>query len=224
MSMRRRSGAFTLLEVLLVIALLSLLALLVWPDFRGETQMRQLHESARRFKTLIAMCRAQAMNEGVRYRLTFRQDGTVLLTHEVDPILAPQVFVRVRTDWSRIPVLLDDVWVESIADLPDGLSPVRVHDELIEFDEFEPELIPSPNLEAPLAIDFLPDGQSASVMWLIRHAAGNGLKLTLDGRLGRVTIEPVEALDAGVAVRPDPLEDDYDEEAERRVLEALKDA
>ncbi|MEP0848375.1 MAG: hypothetical protein HRF50_16325 [Phycisphaerae bacterium] len=217
----RRPLAFTLVEVLLVVGLVGLLAVLVWPDFSAETRLRYLEESARRFKTTVAMCRAEAMNEACRYRLVFRQDGTLRLLRQADPIDAPHVYIRAREDWARLPILLDDVWVEAVALLANGTAPIRIDEELIEFDEFEPELVSVQDLESPIEVEFLPDGTSGSITFVLRNRDGRGRQLTLDGRLGGVRTETVETLESE-AVRPDPIEDDYDPEAEARLLAELK--
>ena len=71
-------------EVLLVIAILSMLAAFSWPLFSREREAEELIESARRTQTLIQMCRARAKNESRRYRITFQLDGTLDLRRQRD--------------------------------------------------------------------------------------------------------------------------------------------
>ncbi len=220
----RATRAFTLLEVLITIALVAALTAIVWSDFRGEERMRRLDESARRFKTLIAMCRAEAMNEAVGVRIAIRTDGALEVTRQAEPLLAPHAYVRIQTDWAREPVLLTDVWIESVTPLDNGLTPIRVDDELITLDDYEPEPIRVEDLASAMQVDFQPDGLSGSLECVLRTTDGKGMKLTLDGRVGRVAIETVEAIEAETVVRPEAIEDDYDAEAEARLLEELKDA
>ncbi len=206
-------NAFTLLEVLMVVALLGLVAAIAWPDFWRARRSEELDESARRMKTLVQMCRAEAMNESRRYRLTFRLDGTIKVTRQHDPILAPHEYFKFRRPWANVPFLLEHVWVEALLALPEGPPPIDVEDELLEFDEFDNEPIAVTDLEREFELDFEPDGISDSLRWILRDDDGRGVEMTLDGRLGRVRIEPVERLTDG-AERPEPLEEDEDEEFE----------
>lgn len=220
--MRRETHkAFTLLEVLLVIALLSMLAAFSWPLLGRAREAEELFESARRVKTLMQMCRARAMNESRRYRITFQTDGTLELRRQRDPLYAPQEFYRFRESWATASVLLERVWVEALLPLPDGPPPIDVEDALIEFEEFDEELIPITDLDRAFVLNFEPDGTSGSVRWLLRDLDGRGLEMTLDGRLGRVIAEPVERVDSSRVDRPSPLEADADEvwEEELEVLE-----
>ena len=209
-----RRNAFTLLELLVVIVLLGVLASFMWPDFETATRGEQLDESAQRLKSLIGMCRAQAMNEARVYRVTFRLDGRVKLTRQLDAILAPQEFYRVREIWASTQILMDDVWVEAVLPLPDGPVPIIIEDELIEFDDMDDEPIAVQQLDAEVQIDFHPDGSSDSVKWVLRDVRGRGIEMTLDGRLGRVDLVPVDPLLEDEVERPELLEDDEEEEVE----------
>jgi prepilin-type N-terminal cleavage/methylation domain-containing protein len=209
--------AFTLLEVLLVIALLGFLASFLWPVFGDVGSSRQLDESVERMKSLVAMCRAQAMNESRCYRLTFRLDGSIKLTRQLDPFDAPHIYVRVRDDWAATPCLLEQVWVESVLPLAEGPPPLLVEDDYIEFfdeEDLELELIRVDELEEPFELDFLPDGSSASMRWVLRHEQGHGMQVTLDGRLGRMDFEPAERIVEEEVERPPPLPEDELEEEE----------
>ena len=207
---RRRRHAFTLLEVLIVIALIGLLVALTLPNLYRAMETEQLNESAARFKAMIAMCRAEAMNEAREYRITTRADGTLKIERQLDAIYAPHVFVPIKAQWASSPVLLERVWVESIVDLPEGPPPFDVEDELVEFDEMVLEPVPVGMMDRPLLVRFAPDGISDSAEWVLRDQDGHGLKITLDGRLGRVTIIGEERISDGQIERPELM--DFDDE------------
>jgi type II secretory pathway pseudopilin PulG len=213
--------AFTLFEVLLVIAILMMLAAFSWPLFSTAREAEELIESARRTRTLIQMCRARAMNESRRYRITFQLDGTLVVRRQRDPLYAPHEYYKFRESWATSPALLERVWVESLLPLPDGPPPIDVEDDLVEFEEFDEEFFAITDLDRDYELDFEPDGTSGSACWVLRAVDGRGIEMTLDGRLGRVTIEPVERLEADSVERPDPVDVDEDEqwEDELEVLE-----
>ena len=214
---QNRSAAFTLFEVLIVIAIMGVLAAFAWPSFYGERDAASLTETATRMKGLIAMCRAEAMNESRRFRVQFFQDGTLELTAQRDAIEAPHEWVQVSTDWSRMQFIVDGVWVESILALPGGPPPVLIEDETIEFaDEDEYVQLRVEELEVPEDLFFETDGTSDSARWVLRDTLGRGLELTLDGRLGRVDIKSIDRLDADQVKRPMPMEREPAEEPQRR--------
>ena len=218
---RETRNAFTLLEVLLVITLLVMLAGFSWPLLGGVREAEELHESAQRLKTLIQMCRARAMNESRRYRITFRTDGTLKVRRQRDPLYAPQEYYRFREQWATTPAVLERAWIESLLPLPDGPPPIDVEDELVEFEDFDEELVPVTELDQPFELYFEPDGTCGSACWVLRDEDGRGLEMTLDGRLGRVEVELLQRQEPDTLDRPQPLTDDPEEpwEEDLEVLE-----
>jgi len=214
--------AFTLFELLLVVIIVGVVASFAWPQVFGSSRRAELDESVRRVRAAVVMCRAQAMNETRSYRLLFREDGSIRLQQQLDPVYAPQAFVSVHDPWALTAVLLDHVWIESILPLPEGPPPLLVDDEVIEFAEFDEEQIPIEQYEGEFELVFSPDGTSRSLRWVLRHADGPGVQVTLDGRLGRVWSEPVESLPAEQVVRPEPLPADQLEE-EREQEQSWRD-
>lgn len=205
--MRRRGrSAFTLLEVLLVIALLGVVAAYALPSFFGSAQREQLDESARRFKASFAMCRAEAMNEARIYRIQILPDGRMRVQRQVDPLYAPQYFNPVQSDWSATNILLDDVWVESVQLLPDGPAPILIVDENLEVADQEVDLTSISDFEDPIDLDIAPDGSCPSFRCVLRDVEGYGVMLSLDGRLGRLTIDSAESITKDDVLRPEPYD------------------
>jgi prepilin-type N-terminal cleavage/methylation domain-containing protein len=209
----RLHKGFTLLEVLLVVALLSVLAAFAWPGLGTSSQAKHLVESAERLQTLIAMCRAEAMNETVCHRIRIRPDGSVHVLRQADPLKAPNLYIRPRVDWALTPVLLDDVWVEGVQLLPEGPPPLLIVDDRLQFPDAVIEPVPIEEFGAPVDLDFQPDGTvSHSLRCVLRDTQGLALLITLDGRLGRVTIEDWKAVPPEEVHRPETLPEEEEPE------------
>lgn len=217
--------AFTLLELALVIVIIGFVAAIAWPDFAGASEREQLPESARRVEALAAMCRAEALNEACRYRVSVLADGSLRISVQPDPVGAPERFVPLRAPWAMTDVLLDGVWIEAVQMLPHGPAPIRIVDDDLEFPETEYEWTAVADLERPMEIEFTPDGSvSSSFRWVLRDRGGAARLVTLDARLGRVTTERWDAIAADDVERPDALEEEpeqfvVDQNAEQRLRE-----
>lgn len=208
LALRARTAAallrgFTLLEMLMVIAILGVVAMFVVPNFDRGAEAEHLSESGRRMRSLVTMCRAEAMNQTVRYRVRIRPDGTVRVLRQADALKAPHLYIRPPVDWVQTEILLPDVWVAAIQVLPEGPTPVRIIDDKLEFPETELLPIPVEELERAIDIDFEPDGTTNSLRWVLRDVRGKGLLLTLDGRLGRITTDEWPNVAPEDATRPE---------------------
>lgn len=221
---RATARAFSLLELLMVIALLGLVAVVAWPDFQAVSHGDRLKESAGRLESLVAMCRAEAMNDGRAYRVEVLKDGSLRVTAQADPIFRPNEYLYVQSPWTQTEVLLDDVWVESVQALPEGPPPIRIVDERLEFPKTEIKMTPVEELESPAVLNFPPDGTTRSMRWLLRQEEGEGVLLTLDGRLGRLNQESVERLAKSDLKRPKPLEKSEREAFDKAAEQAAQDA
>ncbi|MEW6250314.1 MAG: prepilin-type N-terminal cleavage/methylation domain-containing protein, partial [Planctomycetota bacterium] len=204
--------AFTLLELLIVIFVLGIIAVFAWPEFGEVARAENLRESARRVQTLIAMSRAEAMRDTVRFRMRIRQDGALAVQEQAQPLRAPHLYISPRRPWARTDVLLPDVWIEGVQVLPEGPAPIQIIDDELQFPEMDFEPVRVEDLEQPLDVTFDPSGTSNSVRLILRDTRGRGLLLTLDGRLGACKVEDWPAVSADEARRPEPLEPEEEPE------------
>lgn len=106
---------FTLLELLLALALFVLLAALAWPALQSQLVAAELPESASRMRSLLYLTRSSAMLEHRRHRIRFSPKARQpIVEFEPDPILEPGRFVPVNQDWAVDPPLLSDVEVHRV--------------------------------------------------------------------------------------------------------------
>ncbi len=98
----RGGAAFTLIEILLAIAVLMVLLVVVVVNIGGWGKSQRLLEGVDRFETAIYMARADAANMGKKLRLSFTGDedsgefesGGITVLIENDPLGAPGQFVQ----------------------------------------------------------------------------------------------------------------------------------
>lgn len=216
-------SAFTLFEVLLVILLIGILAGFAWPQLSGTSHAENLDESVSRMKALIAMCRAQSMNESRGHRIIFRTDGSLKVLRQLDAIEAPHQFVPVLDSWGHQQVLLEDVWVDGVIPLPEGPPPLNVQDDLIEFAEFDEVPKPVAEIEGGVQLTFKADGSCESLRWILRDQRGRGVQMTLDGRLGNVFIAPAPTLHEQEVVRPKAIDLEAEKKADEQLMEVEKE-
>jgi len=124
--LRSPTRAFTLLELLIVIALLALLAALAWPRMESQLVGSELPESAERLRSLVAMTRAAAIMENRRFRIRFEpEEQQPFIEFEPDPIRQPGQYFSVEASWAREPPLLGGVQVHEVRlGRPEFLKPV----------------------------------------------------------------------------------------------------
>jgi prepilin-type N-terminal cleavage/methylation domain-containing protein len=210
MVMRRR--AVTLIEVILVIALIGLVIAFTFPDYGGELRRRSLAESADRLRSLIIMTRAAAMQDGLRYRIQF--EGTPdpndpLAQKEIDvPIVTLQPQVLRQAEPMGNPEAFGGFaagWKDDTKVLQDGTRCVAVLSGKPNF-EIRPESeIAGPSVTEEGIAEFVPltlnpDGTTSGWVTFVltdlpydevpegRHV-GRILNVIVDGRTGDVWIQ-----------------------------------
>ena len=97
----RSPRGFTLIEVILSIALLTLLFGLAVFNYFGWSKSRKLEEGRARVETLVRMCRSESCNLGKRIELAADEEGAIVIRVEADPIGAPNVFVPLEVTWAQ---------------------------------------------------------------------------------------------------------------------------
>ncbi len=207
-------GAFTLLELMLVLGLLALLAFMVMPSFRSPLARSSLPESGQRMRALLTLTRANAMLDGLRYQVRFLdefdEEWDELSEHdrrqpyievEADPIDEPDKFRPVEASWAIADTFLGDVWCYQVRFGEPTFESVIAELEEQEFVD-EEELKEEMGLEEdePWVLIFDPDGTSEWMTFRLIDVPYDDfeeselenypqLDVIFDGRLGMVFLQ-----------------------------------
>ena len=103
-----RDRAFTLLELILVMVILSTVLAMAAPSLRGFFASRQTHDTASQILALTQFARSQAISEGIVYRLSFDTlERTYWLTAQ-----QAGIFENLETEFGRVFTLPNDIVME----------------------------------------------------------------------------------------------------------------
>ncbi|HKX63345.1 MAG TPA: prepilin-type N-terminal cleavage/methylation domain-containing protein [Verrucomicrobiae bacterium] len=132
-SPRRCSSGFSLVELLLAVALILILLGAVVFNFSSLQQNAELDEGATQLESLIRYARAHAANSGRKVRLTFEEDagdgllvplGNFAVSWEPDPLRQPDQFQPLLETTDIVNSILDVVSIENVhAPGSTGVSP-----------------------------------------------------------------------------------------------------
>lgn len=207
-------GALTLVEIVLVVTILVAIAGLVIPNFARELERDRLPRSARQFRSLLAMVRANAAFDCKRYRIRFPQEDELdplggdrqpLIEREDDPMHETEVFNLVTAPWAVGKTFLKDIWcaevrlerptIERLRDrLTKRLEQSAVSEALEEaFEEFEPNRPPL-LIEADGATEWVtfvltdaPPGTDPDEIAALEDAAR--IEVIMEGRTGSTWLQ-----------------------------------
>ncbi len=195
----RARRAFTLVELLLVLALLVAILALAWPALRGPMVNFRLRDAASRLRVELAKTRLRAMESGHAWQFRY-VPGSGLF--QVAPVDAPQEVERQRASEKRS---LDEVQAAlgpSTRDsLPEGVtfappddalrhniapppttSRSDVPSESLPADDMSPEPLDRHLWSSPVV--FYPDGTATSTKLCLAGANGCEVLVTLRGLTG----------------------------------------
>ena len=177
----RACGGFTLLEILLVVAVIALLAGAAILSLGGRRDVEALQEGLGRLETAILMARAEAANLGRRLRLEFGpEEAQVLVLWEPEPLAEPGTFVEYTGCTWQDSIELEGVRIEKCEFV--GSSAFRAMETATGAG--------SASDGALAAVTFEPDGSSDSVHLELTGAADPESRrafLDLDGLTGTIS-------------------------------------
>ncbi len=175
---------FSLVELLLALAIVAIVGGIVFVDYSGATVRERLKGSARRLAGYCEMIRAQSISKGTTCRLEVDFDKA-RFRYVVDPPRdAFGRFVDPSSDSER-PRLLDteeiDLWDESFDwdDFPRDVFPVRL---VISAKEFYDK--------STVSWPFWPDGTVAPFVLILSTSQGHVASVSMNGLTGTASAEP----------------------------------
>ncbi|MCG3178799.1 MAG: hypothetical protein BIFFINMI_01129 [Phycisphaerae bacterium] len=207
---------FTLMEVLLAIALLVILAAMVMPTFSGQLEQRRLISSAEQLRGLLYMASAQAQQRGCRLEVRFVAppaapmiEGQPAATSvrvyiERDPLAKPGAFEPLMASWADWQLPGSQLQVVSVTVSDPIFAGVTGETKASYADDGQGGAAPSGGGPIPSELSsvvFAPDGSSqvGDVTITIRNRDGAGYDVFLRGQTGLATIQPAADLTADAA-------------------------
>lgn len=127
--LRAAGGGFSLVELLLAVALIGLLLGAVAFNFATLQRGARLEEGANQVEALLRYARAHAAATGHRVRINFEEDvgegllvplGNLSVTWEPDPLARPGVFEPLAEAAPYVDAVLDGISIELVRPMIDG--------------------------------------------------------------------------------------------------------
>lgn len=192
---RRGLGAFTLIEMILSLALVGMITALVVINVAGWHENRKLEEGAIQFGVALRLARADSANLGKRFRLAADEDTHRLRAlYESRPLAAPGEFVGYRqATWAQS-LPNDLIWVQRMSLRGASAFRTLALDEIRDADEREAA-------ESLAPITFYPDGSSDSARAVLITRVGNGPQEELEDPEGRLALIDLDGTNGLIRTR-----------------------
>ena len=182
-SLPTASKGFTLLEMVLAVALVAMLAGVFIVTFSGSLSKAQTDAAGERIASLMRSTRAEAALAGRRFRLTFDTDtDQPIVTIERDGLGEPEVFTSYEA-W----------WIEQSL-LPEGIT-VATCELVGESTPAETDRLETDEQDDPDEITFMPDGSSDSARIVLVSDDREhpwAVEIMLNGIDGTITIRELD--------------------------------
>lgn len=177
---RVRGGvrSFTLIEILLVIAVLVMLAGLIWPNVMGRREQARFDHVVLRVSTMMSLARSGAMMSGRTHRCVFDEGGgRMRVEWEPEPFDGAGEFEPVEGSWARLDLAKEGVRCEMV-DLSGVFKAIRVRERDV-VGEDPPAALLEP-------VTFRPDGRCDSGVIVLKSKGGREAQMAINGLTGQV--------------------------------------
>ncbi len=189
----RHSPAYTLIEMLLALAVLAAVAAIAWPAMTRVFADRQLRDGAERARVLAASSRLRAIDAGLIYQFRYEPGGRKYLVAPYERgIEDAGAAANVAADPAAIRPAAES------GELPEGVMFASSGAESYTGERLDPALLAGlpealgfgqASWSAPLL--FFPDGTAEDASFQIVDDRQQSIELTIRGLTGAVTVGPV---------------------------------
>ena len=163
--------AFTLIEILVVVIILSVAVGAIVPQLYNRTDERQLDSAAHILNSAFSYALSAAITEGRRYRWTWDEEARLArYTYERDPIEKPGEFVPALVGLKQNEKLPDTIELEGI------------------YFAVSPNAEDDSEKEMPPEITFYPDGHATGAYVVLRITPPSGQEETVQDESNTVTV------------------------------------
>lgn len=195
----RRTG-FTLFEMLLVLAIVSLIAGLSWPRLARRLQEHDLRSNAEQVRRVVDSARVKAIQQGVIYQFRYEPHGHKFLLAPYE--LPPPQQESPNTTFNAPPKSIGHIYelTETSAFFP----PEQTLGNVMPLERLPPEFlsqIANGLMHQDVAwsppILFHPDGSATSGHFYVRDTKAHRIRLAVRGLTGTVYVSKLEYLPEG---------------------------
>ncbi|MFZ5833318.1 MAG: hypothetical protein ACOY3P_24780 [Planctomycetota bacterium] len=201
-------GAFTLIEILLVLCLLVILASFTWPPLQRSFQTLRLKSAADDVRAQLLRTRTEAVRTGQTYAFSFQPEAGAYAIEPYDTAMAVSESAMLDSETAA---LADDMGATLTSDY-------RKEGELPEGIVFQGEVDTTlgisgaayagdADVEATgeaLTVLFFPDGTAMTAIIQLRNERGRAIELSIRGLTGVVSVSDVFLSESPVMGTPLP--------------------
>ena len=188
-STNRQSG-FTLLELLIVLALLVAIATIAMPTLVSEMRNNQVYESGESVREILAESRKYAIDSGIDYEFRYEPGGQffIVIPGESDPMAAnsTQDDASVSNYLSLSGELAEDFQIRAMEDAGESIESLPVE----AFGSLEnASLLAQKSWSAPVLFHF--DGTAEDFAFRVSDDDGRTVELSIRGLTGAIRLSQV---------------------------------
>ena len=185
---------YTLIEILLVLAVISAAAAIVWPPLLRMYTDYQVREAGEQVRSALAKARFNALDEGSIYQFRFEPEGQryLVIPYETDAVTGDGAVDAAMSDETQSELALSENLPEQMQFADDDYEDLLFEPVAEDFLAGLAEARKLTDVHWSSPILLYPDGTSQDVTIRVTNAKGQQVRIVLRGLTGSASVSRVE--------------------------------